>query len=97
METAQFTINADRLILKGHFNFYTVPHVWSTWNKQRHPLPELIDCQEVLTCDSAVLALLLSWFRIARQEGITLCLTHLPKSLHAMLTLSKLDCIFQVR
>jgi phospholipid transport system transporter-binding protein len=79
------TASAEVLPLKGDLNFETIPAVLveSAQYAARADLPEklTIDFAEVKDVDSAAVALLLDWRRMATKRGKTLVFVNLPANL----------------
>ena len=76
------------LALKGELSFQTIPAVLveSAAYASRTDLPErlTIDFSEITGVDSAAVALLLEWRRLAQQRGKTLSFSNLPANLLAL-------------
>lgn len=52
-----------------------------------------VDLSGVTTCDSAGLALLISWFRVSMRKKTLICFLHVPKKMGQLGSVSGLDDI----
>lgn len=73
------------LLIKGKLDFDTMVRLHqqgSQWIQQG--VVSIVDLQAVEHSTSAGVALLLDWFRIAKQQKLSLYFMHLPKQMRAM-------------
>lgn len=83
------------LAVSGNLDFTTVVSLREEGDKQiqRHQGELVIDLTEVESVNTAAMALLLSWFRTAKQAGIDLKYQNVPASLTAIAEMSDLDSL----
>lgn len=80
--------------LSGVLSFDTVPELWSENLASFSDYPELqIDLQGVSRSDSAGLALLIEWTRIARGQGRSIRFVNVPPQMLAIARVSSLDTV----
>jgi phospholipid transport system transporter-binding protein len=81
------TIQGDRIFISGELTFATVPAVWELSLKL---FPEkgawCCDFSQVTACDSAALALLLEWLKLAKKKAKLLQFLDLPSQLRSLAT-----------
>lgn len=94
----QVALESGRLRIDGEMGFATVSALLAQTRElfgQGHG-PLEIDLGEVGRVDSAGLALMLEWMRMARQQGRELRFLHLPVQLQAIAEASDMDGILPV-
>ena len=81
----QITIQEDRILISGELTFSTVTALWE-FSQKLFPQQGQWNCDfsQVTSCDSAGLALLLEWIKLAKQKGKKLRFLQLPKQLQAI-------------
>jgi phospholipid transport system transporter-binding protein len=84
----------DRLALQGPLTFATARAgrdlgAWAVTNGGTGALE--IDCAGITASDSAGLAVLLDWLRIAKGAGRSLRYAHLPEGLQALARISEVE------
>ncbi|HEY4732355.1 MAG TPA: STAS domain-containing protein [Gammaproteobacteria bacterium] len=85
---------AGHYLLAGELSFNTVPDIASAFDKMIDNADELIlDLQGVTRTDSAGLALLMEWMRIAHQRHKRIVLRNMPAQMLAVAKVSELDHI----
>lgn len=75
----------------GELTFDTVPAAWNQsqeWFAAGTPVS--VDLAEVSRADSAGLALLLEWLRVARERGTSVMFQHVPAQIVAIAQLTSL-------
>lgn len=78
--------------LSGPLRFETVPGVYAAARKPFAAHRQLVvDLAEVSACDSAALALVLEWVRMATARGAVLRYRNLPAALLAIASISDVD------
>lgn len=87
-------IGNGQVRLKGELSFISVPDLWK--HSQRmftasEKSTVVIDLAEVEKVDSAGLALLVAWSRLAKKSALTLQFIHVPPKLIALAQANKLD------
>ncbi|MBZ0070388.1 MAG: STAS domain-containing protein [Gammaproteobacteria bacterium] len=83
-----------RLLLAGELSFATVPRLWETSRNLLREDGDLhIDLKDVQRSDSAGLALLVEWMRVARQLGKPIEFLNIPAQMLAIARVSSLDQI----
>ncbi len=87
-----------RFRLDGDLTFATVTSVWRQSRRHLAGLsgPIVIDLAGVLQADSAALALLVEWLRLARQRDLQLTFAHLPEPLIPMVRAYDLDTVLPI-
>ena len=80
-------------LLSGELSFATVPNAWANTEALFiTPDPLVLDFAGITRCDSAALALLLEWIRLARrQEAKKVIYRHLPEQLLAVARVSGVE------
>ena len=93
MSAAQLeSVAPGRYRVKGALSFATVAGLLETSKKNFDGTPAIeIDLSAVEHADSAGLALLIEWLRLARQAGKTLSYANLPAQLLAIARMSDVD------
>lgn len=88
-------LGGGRYALKGDVGFETVTDLLE---RSRDPFSREqrieLDFSGVTSSDSAALALLIEWIRMARARGIQIAFTRLPGQLLALAGISDLDDVF---
>lgn len=81
--------------LKGELNMYTVPQLFADSQTQltKQSGDVNIDLGGVSRSDSAGLALLLAWLRLAQQQNLTLHFHNLPEQMRQIARVSELDTL----
>ena len=91
--------SGDVLMPEGPLSFDSLPAVLAQARalEGRSDLPRrlTIDFSRVSDVDSAALALLLEWRRIAERRGVELAFTHLPANLLALASLYGIEQLVQ--
>jgi len=83
-----------RYLLAGVLSFETVPSLWRRSEALLQGVPELkLDLKGITRTDSAGLALLVEWTRLARQRGIRISFLNIPPQVLAIARVSGLDDI----
>jgi phospholipid transport system transporter-binding protein len=78
--------------LSGELDFDNVPGVWKESLALFSTAPALIlDLMEVARTNSAGLALLIEWLRLARQQGKDIEIRNVPEQMRALISASGLD------
>lgn len=88
-------VAAGQYLLKGELNMYSVPQLFADSQSQLAGLSGevSIDLAEVSRSDSAGLALLLAWLRLAQQHQLTLRFRNLPEQMRQIAQVSELDAL----
>lgn len=82
----------QKVIVKGELTFATVNSIWQTSLPLLKQLPNWhIDLQQVNHSDSAGLALLLEWCRLAKDSNKTVDFQHIPTQLHTIILANHLQ------
>ncbi|MBI3562710.1 MAG: STAS domain-containing protein [Gammaproteobacteria bacterium] len=81
--------------LSGELNMQTVPELFASSQSLFAGLQGKIsiDLQQVTRSDSAGLALLIAWMRMAQARSFEVCYQHLPKQMLQIAQVSELDKI----
>ena len=92
--------SANRYTLSGPLTFATVPAVYreagsAFLGDAETGRPVELSLDSVGRCDSAGLALLLEWLRMARERGVELRLSGLPVQLEDLMRVSDLDEVLE--
>lgn len=83
-----------RYVLSGVLSFETVPALWRRSDALLQGVPEVkLDLKRITRTDSAGLALLVEWMRLARQRGIRINFLNIPSQMLAIARVSGLDDI----
>ncbi|HHQ69692.1 MAG TPA: STAS domain-containing protein [Halothiobacillaceae bacterium] len=84
--------------LAGTLGFSTVATADNQWLNalNEHCDTIEVDLAEVGRIDSAGLALMVSWMKLAQEKGVAIRYTHLPRSLAGMAAIYGIDSLFQV-
>lgn len=83
--------------LSGELGFDNVPELWETSLAAFRPHEGLhIDLQGVTASNSAGLALLLEWTRLAHAEGKAIRFSGLPSQMRAVMAVSDLDGVLPI-
>ena len=86
------TFDDGKVILQGALNFETVPAVYQKSRALFRKTDALrIDLKDVSLCDSAGLALLVDWLRLAKQHQVKISFEHLPPQLIAIAKVSGVE------
>ncbi len=95
-KTATLTLENNRLLVAGDFNFFSVAALWE------QSLPLLIQCAElhfdfsaVQASNSAGLALLVEWLKWAKQHNKPISFKNIPPQLMSIAGVCGLDSILQ--
>lgn len=83
-------------LITGELNVYSVPQAEQQMAVLLSPISAgevCIDLQAVTRCDSAGLALLVAWFRLAKRQQLTLVYHHLPEQLLQMARVTEVDSL----
>jgi len=92
LQTAQLTKADDgRLLVAGELSMATVPNFLKQNNLQGSDGEIHIDLQGVERADSAGVALLIEWQRVARQQQKTIRFHNIPSQMLAIARLSGVD------
>ena len=88
-------ISQNTFSVSGELNMQTVPAISRTANSQLLGLQGKvsIDLSAVSRADSAGLALLIDWLRIAKQNQYSIAFRNLPKQLQQIAAVSELEDI----
>lgn len=83
------------ITLSGELTFATVTSLLEQSRELFSQADEAIevDLRAVERVDSAGLALLIEWLRLAREKGLTIRFSHLPQQMKAIAAASDLDSI----
>lgn len=98
MEQAKVTHNHDGVMfIEGALTFDSVRKVFQTSLALLRSLDSIrIDLANVTHSDSAGLALLIEWKRVAKQNNKTISFENLPKQLLSLARVSKVETILGV-
>jgi phospholipid transport system transporter-binding protein len=83
----------NRLSLSGPLTIATVAAVVDEGRDQVAEADQVVDLSGVTQVDSAALALLLSWVRVAKGAGRQLSIDHAPPALVSLASLYDVDTI----
>jgi len=84
------------LEIEGDLTFSTIDkNTAKIMNKLMTPNDISVDLKQVETSDSAGLALIIEWLKIARSRNIELAFINVPEQLKALAHLSGFDYLFQ--
>jgi phospholipid transport system transporter-binding protein len=99
VKTCLFEATAPgRYRVAGELSFETVPLIWAESKAELDDAGDpQIDLAEVTNVDSAGLALVIEWIRLAREHGRHLRLENLPDTLLALARISELDGLLEGR
>ena len=95
-EPAHLVFAGDRMRVCGVVDFTTVlalEQQGREWLRDQAPALFHLDLSEVTHCNSAVVALLLSWLRTARAVGKEVAIENVPRRLHGQMYLAGLEGI----
>ncbi len=79
--------------IKGELTFATVPTVWQSAQGLFSGEHLYFDLAQVTRADSAALALVLEWLRLAQARGVNLRLGHVPPQLLAVAKVSGVESL----
>lgn len=80
------------LVVHGELDVASVPEALRRAEVLfRAGLPERVDLAGVTRADSAGVALLVEWLRLARQQGRSLRFVHIPAQMRALIQVSDLE------
>lgn len=79
--------------VKGELTFATVPGVWQSSQGLFGSDHLYFDLAQVTRADSAALALVLEWLRLAQARGVRLRLGHVPPQLLAVAKVSGVESL----
>jgi phospholipid transport system transporter-binding protein len=96
---ARATVGGDGTVaVAGPLTFDTVPQAFrlsAVWLQQ--PARSLtLNLSGVSRADSAGLALLVEWLRLAKTQGHTLAFTHVPEQMRSLIRVNGLDKVLGV-
>ena len=94
MSTVRFETDGEKVYrIIGELNMSTVPQLLKDMSQLFSVNGEsrIIDLTEVSRSDSAGLALLLEWQRLAKEQDIQLTFRNLPEQMQAIIQVSGLD------
>lgn len=92
MSDARVQIADDgRLLLSGEMSMATVPALLDQAHWQQGDAEVRIDLQGVERADSAGVALLVEWQRVAARQQQTICFQNIPSQMLAIARLSGVD------
>ncbi len=96
MPDPQITVDQDRILISGELTFATVSDLWEA-SKRLFPQKGQWNCDfsQVTACDSASVALLVEWLRVAQKKKIKLQLLALPRQLQSIIAAAKLETLFE--
>jgi phospholipid transport system transporter-binding protein len=95
-ELAHLVFAGDRMRVCGVVDFTTVlalEQQGREWLRDQAPALFHLDLSDVTHCNSAVVALLLSWLRTARAVGKQVAIENVPRSLNGQMHLAGLEGI----
>jgi phospholipid transport system transporter-binding protein len=95
-EPARLVFDQDRMRVCGEVDFSNVVALeqrGQEWLCDQAPASFHLDLSEVNRCNSAVVALLLSWLRAARAAGKQVTIENVPESLNGQMHLAGLESI----
>ncbi|GMR19703.1 MAG: hypothetical protein BMS9Abin36_0298 [Gammaproteobacteria bacterium] len=98
MPESHFTIHQNGSYgIEGMMTFSTVPELLAKTDAWLcdHDGAVTINLQQVRHVDSAGLALLLEWMRLAREAGRSLQFENIPEQLTKLINVSNLQSLFQ--
>lgn len=80
-----------RLLIAGDLNFATVPLLWQQSLSLLAQCKQLdFDLSQVVSSNSAGLALLIEWFKYAKQHHQAICFSHVPAQLASIIQVANL-------
>lgn len=83
-----------RFALSGELGFDTVARMLDQGVQAFAPHPAVeVDMAGVTRCDSAAVALLLEWVRLAEARGARIAFKSLPDSVHAIASISDVEAL----
>lgn len=96
MANQQITISQDQILISGELTFATVASVLEASYKL-FPQQAVWNCDfsQVSDCDSAGLALLLEWLKLAEQRKIKVRFLQVPKQLLSIATPAGLNQLLE--
>ena len=86
--------------IRGPLTFATVPYLFgqsAAWRKAHDSATVTIDLSQVSKADSAGLALMVEWQRLARDGQQPLRFVHIPEQLRRLIRVSGLEKLFPLR
>jgi len=95
-EPAQLVLEEDRMSVIGEVDFASVVSLepqGEHWLRERAPADCRLDFSGLSRCNSAVMALLLSWLRTARAIDKNLAIENIPEGLRGQMHLAGLEDI----
>ena len=82
----------DRIALQGELNLASTPALWEESRRLfERRTPRWIDLAEVSRSDSAGVALLVEWLRLARQNSQEIAFINVPPQMQAIIQATGLD------
>lgn len=96
MPTQPITLSQDRILISGELTFPTVASILEL-SRQLFPQqgPWNCDFSQVTHSDSAGLALVLEWLKMARQRNIKVQFSQLPQQLLSIAAPAGLDALIK--
>ena len=99
-ESARLLFDRDSMRIEGVVDFTNVLSLeqqGQEWLRDQAPPLFHLDLRDVTRCNSAVVALLLSWLRTARAAGKVVEIENVPESLSGQMHLAGLEDILPAR
>lgn len=94
MEAASIVEKDNRLLVSGELNFATVMDLWNKSLPLFTRQSQLtIDLSQVTTSNSAGLALLIEWLKLAKNEKKTLKFVNIPQQLQTLADVAGVELI----
>ncbi len=88
------SLGEGRFSLRGVLSKEVIPALWQQGQELWQGLAEVrLDLADLQHCDSAGLAMLIDWLRIARQRPQRLTLANIPAQIHDLARLSDLEVL----
>ncbi len=86
-----------QMAINGHLTIETVNDIWQQGCekiRQSAGSPMIVDLSKVSHCDSAGVAMIIDWLRVAKKNNKQLILKNLPEQMRAIVEVSGLSKLF---
>jgi phospholipid transport system transporter-binding protein len=92
-ESAAAVQRDGAIVVSGSITFDTVPGLFEQTRDwlENTGAPTSVDLRDVARADSAGLALLVEWLRLAKLHGRTLKFTNVPQQVHSLIRVNGLE------
>lgn len=96
---ATFNRHDHDFVLSGHLNFSNVMSVYedSLLLLEKYSSKWNINCAQLQASDSATLALIFEWLKLARQKNLAISFSHLPENIMVLAKAAEIDQLIPIK